>query len=294
VVALGFTLQPEDEFLRRCDRILRAVDYFEIAPETTWYETPDGELRENGFSRRFNAIAEELPGRFFVAHGVGFSLGTASRRDAARRRRWLDRVALDHARFRFRWYTDHLGASSLDGAPVTLPLPLPMTAESARVVRARLADLQTVVPRVGVENSVSYFLLGAPLDEARFLDRVVAGARVHLLLDLHNLYTMSVNFGFDTEDYLRQLNLSKVIEVHLSGGADSDGAWLLSGRVMRLDSHDAAIPDEVWRLAERVLPRCPNLRGVTVERMEGTVSARDVAPLAAEVRRARRLVEKLR
>ncbi len=294
MVALGFTLQPEADFLGRCDGIIRRlVDYFEVAPETTWYEGRDGALVENGFHRRFAALADEAPGRFFVAHGVALSMGTASAADAPRRRRWLARVAEDHRRFRFRWYTDHLGASALAGRAVTLPLPLPMDAEAARVVRGRLAAMQRVVPRVGVENNVAYFLLGAPLDEAAFLARVVRGRGVHLLLDLHNLYTMSVNFGFDPDEYLARLDLAKVIEVHLSGGKPSDPEWLPSRRVLRLDSHDAAIPDPVWRLAERVLPRCRRLRGVTVERMEGTVEAGDVAPLAAEVRRARRLVARL-
>jgi uncharacterized protein (UPF0276 family) len=176
---------------------------------------------------------------------------------------------------------------------VTLPLPLPMTAHAARVVRGRLDAMAKVVPRVGVENNVAYFLLGDPLDEPLFLNRVTRGAGRHLLLDVHNLHTLSVNFRFDPEAYLDRLDLTKVIEIHLSGGADSDPAWLPSGRTLRLDSHDHAVPEEVWRLFERVAPRCPRLRGVTLERMEGTVTAADVRPLAGELERARRTVARL-
>src|SRR5581483_8223623 len=186
----------------------------------------------------------------------------------------------------FRWYTDHLGATSLDGLAMTLPLPLPMTAAAAAVVRRRLAAMRRVVPEVGVENNVAYFLLGDALEEPGFLARILGARGAHLLLDLHNLYTMSQNFGFDPEAYLARLDLARVIELHLSGGADSDGAWLPSGRVMRLDSHDAAVPEAVWSLYERVAPRCPRLRGVTLERMEGTVGDADVAAIGDEFSRA--------
>ena len=103
---------------------------WEVAPETLWRHRSDGRLEENGYHRRF----AELPrrGRFFVAHGVGLSLGSGAAADARRRRAWLARVRADHATFGFRWYTDHLGASSVDGLAMTLPLPLPMTAEASR------------------------------------------------------------------------------------------------------------------------------------------------------------------
>src|SRR5262249_15363585 len=149
--------------------------------------------------------------------------------------------------------------------------------------------MATVVPDVGLENTVAYFLLGDPLDEPAFLGRVLAAPRRHLLLDLHNVYTMALNFGFDPEAYLERLDLGRVIEIHLSGGSPSDPGWLPSGRVMRLDAHDGAVPEAVWRLFDRVAPRCRRLRGVTLERMEGTVTSRaDVVQVRSEIQRARR------
>jgi uncharacterized protein (UPF0276 family) len=292
MIPVGFTLQPDAEFLERCARILRGADYWEVAPETLWRHRSDGRLEPNGFHRRFL----ELPrgGRFFVAHGVGLSLGTAAASDARRRRAWLGRVRADHAAFGFRWYTDHLGASAVDGLAMTLPLPLPMTAEAARVVRRRLAQMQRVVGDVGVENNVAYFLVGDALDEPRFLMDCVRAPRCHLLLDLHNVYTMAQNHGFDPADYLRRLDLGKVIEIHVSGGSDSDPRWLPSRRVLRLDGHDGAVPELVWRMLEAVAPRCPNLRGVTLERMEGTVADADVPRLRAELGRLRAAVQRRR
>ena len=59
------------------------------------------------------------------------------------------------------------------------------------MVRGALAAMQRVVADVGVENNVAYFLLGDPLDEPGFLARILRAAGMHLLLDLHNLYTMA-------------------------------------------------------------------------------------------------------
>mgnify|MGYP000964197200 CR=1 FL=1 len=81
---------------------------------------------------------------------------------------------------------------------------------------------------------------------------------------------------------------------HLAGGRDSDPQWLPSRRTLRLDGHDDAIPEDVWKLYEEVLPRCTNLRGVTLERMEGTVGENDVAPLRDELRRAREVLRACR
>jgi uncharacterized protein len=292
LIPVGFTLQPEEKFLELLGKLIGRADYYEIAPETLWAEDKRGALRPNGFHRRF-AQLKAITGKPFVAHGVGLSMGTASAADRPRTRQWLSAVGADHEVFEFLWYTDHLGATSVDGLSLTLPLPLPMTRPFASSVRRRLRQMQRVVPRVGVENNVAYFLLGSALEEPLFLRQILSARGMHLLLDLHNLHTMAVNFGFDPAEYVARLPLDRVIELHLSGGSFSDPRWLPSGKVLRLDSHDGAVPEEVWRLYEAVAPQCPRLRGVTLERMEGTVEQRHVAQLGEELARARGFARRL-
>jgi uncharacterized protein (UPF0276 family) len=287
VIAIGFTLQPDDEFLERAAPLCERADYLEVAPETLWYADARGALQPNGFWHRFAELADR--GRRFVAHGVGLSMGTNATSDRPRQRRWLERMAEDHARFRFGWWTDHLGASTLDGLALTLPVALPMSPRAAAIVRGRLAAMRSIVGEVGVENTVAYFTLGDPLEEPRFLKACLRAPGTHLLLDVHNLYTMALNFGFAPERYLEALPLERVIELHLSGGTMSPPEWLPSGRSLRLDGHDDAVPEPVWRLAEQIVPRCPHLRGITLERMEGTVAPADVRLLSDELDRARRL-----
>lgn len=285
--AIGLTLQPEREYLERCAPLFEQVDLLEVAPETTWRRDPAGALVPNGYHARFLELGARL-GKRFVAHGVGLSLGSSG--DHERRAAWLARLAADQRAFDYLWYTDHLGATALAGEAVTLPVGLPMTPGAAAVVRARLADMRRVVPRVGLENTAIYFTLGDPLAEPAFIREILRDEH-HLLLDLHNLHTMAHNCGFAPRDYLDRLDLSRVIEIHLAGGRDSDPAWLRSRRALRLDSHDAAVPEPVWKLLERALPRCPNLRAVVLERMEGTVDPGDELLLRDELHRARRTVQ---
>ena len=289
MVAFGITLQPEDEFLGHLDRVLREdVDYFEVAPETMWAVDDDDRFRPNRYRGTFLALAEKAR-RPFVAHGVALSLGSASPDDAPRRRRWLRQIAIDHRRFGFLWYSDHLGPTTVAGEAVTSPMPLPMTATSAALVRAQLAAMQRVVPNVGFENSVTYFLFGRLADEPAFFERILGPPGMHLVLDLHNVYTMARNLGGDPGAYLAAIDLRNVIEIHLAGGNRSQPGWLPGGRTVRLDSHDSAVPEEVWRLFAAVVPRCSGLRGVTLERMEGTVRAADGPLIREELRRARRV-----
>jgi uncharacterized protein (UPF0276 family) len=102
-----------------------------------------------------------------------------------------------------------------------------------------------------------------------------------------------VNQRFDLDEYLAGLDLSRVIEIHLSGGSESEPAWLPAGRTLRLDTHDGPVPEPVWRAFEKVRPSCPNLRGVVVERMTGTFNGPgDVNDYRDELRRARRVFER--
>lgn len=289
MVDVGFSLQPDSRFYELlADVCEESADYLEVTPETLWFGSAKGERRLNAFARQFLELRGRT-GKPFVAHGVGLSLGTLAAEDEPRFARCLDHAAELHERFQFAWYTDHLAASVVGGEDLILPLAIPFSAECAEHVRGRLERLQDIVPDVGVENTVTYFNVDRPEAEPQFLRRVLAGERLWQVLDLHNVYTMSLNFGFDPKEYVRQLDLSRVIEIHISGGSASDPKWLPEGRTQRLDSHDSAVPDAVWTLLSETLSGCSNLRGVTLERMEGSVGPGDVATIASELRRLKEL-----
>ncbi|MFO1054228.1 MAG: DUF692 family protein [Planctomycetota bacterium] len=291
MVDVGLSLQAERRYLDLVAPLaIGAADYVEVAPETLWHVADDGELEPNRYHREI----EELVRRHdlgVVAHGTGLSLGSADPRDELRLKRWLRRIRADLEVLRYRWYTDHIGVSMLAGRSLMLPMPLPPLPMTAELVRTRLGALQESIADVGFENTVHYFLLGAWLDEPAWIANALPAHGGWLLLDLHNAWTTGLNLGIDPQDWLSRIDLSRVIEIHVSGGSFSDPRWLPDGTTLRLDSHDHEVPGEVWKLLDEFLPRCPNLRGVTLERMEGSVTEDDVAPLQAELLRLREVVD---
>lgn len=286
-IPVGFVLQPDATHLRLSKPLLDAADYLELAPETMWRPGPEGDFVPNDFADLF---FEALHGRMCVAHGVGISIGEPGGAETARRQRWLAAMKRDQARFQFAWWTDHFGATSLAGENISLPVPIP---HSALVhVQDTLDAMATIVPDVGVENSALYFTFGEPGAEVVTLRESSKAPHRWLLLDLHNLIVNAHAQGFDARAYLAALDLSRVIEIHIAGGKPSDPRWLASGRTFRLDGHDEDIPEEVWTLLSEVLPHCTNLRGVTHERMEGTLlDERDVRRVMDELDRLRSVLQ---
>src|SRR5262245_46474638 len=285
-LGVGFALHSDLDYLELARPILEGeAEYFEVNPETLWRRR-GGRLERNDFHALFSEM-QRRSRKPFVAHGLAFSIGSPLAGDRARASAWLERLRDDQATFHFPFMTEHLGWTLADGRQAVLPLPLPLTAESVAAVAARMRLLSRVVPVVGFENNVTYFALGDVSREPEFFNAICRAAPCGLLLDLHNVHTQCVNAGIDADDYVDRIDASRVIQIHLSGGSDSEAAWLASRRVYRLDSHDGPVPEPVWRLLERVVPRCRNLRGIVVERLNGTFEAKDVPSLAGEVWRAK-------
>lgn len=289
-LGVGFPLHPDLEYLELTREIIeREADYYEINPETLW-RLEEGRLVRNDFHSLYQEFRDRSK-KPFVAHGLGFSPGTPLDDPAERVRTesWLERLRDDQSEFRFAWMSEHLGWTTIDGLQGVLPLPLPFDAEAAQTVAARMRLLSEVTPVTAIENNVTYFTLGDPADEPRFLNLITRSAPCRLLLDLHNVHAQCLNFKLDPFDFVDRIDLRSVVQIHLSGGSESDPEWVPSGRVFRLDSHDGPVPERVWSLLEHILPRCRNLRGIVVERLNGTFSAEEVPALAAEVRRAKEL-----
>ena len=122
--------------------------------------------------------------------------------------------------------------------------------------RARDTSLQSLI----LENiSYTVALPFGEMTEAGFLREVLDRSDCGLLLDVTNLYANSVNHGFDAREFLDELPLERVVQLHFVGGHWDDGVWI--------DSHSAATPDEVWNLLEDVLARAP-VKAALLERDE--------------------------
>jgi uncharacterized protein (UPF0276 family) len=133
----------------------------------------------------------------------------------------------------------------------------------SRAEVARLAPRAAALQRAyGVpllhENAAYYFPFpGGDLHEAEFLARLTEAAGTFLHLDLHNVYTNSVNLpGYRCDEYLAELPLDRVVAIHIAGGSYARGVYH--------DWHDSRVPEPVWEMLARVLS-ATRVKAVIVE-----------------------------
>jgi uncharacterized protein (UPF0276 family) len=125
-----------------------------------------------------------------------------------------------------------------------------------------------------LENLAFAFSMEDVSRQGDFLEQLLSGVDGFLLLDLHNIYCQIVNFDLDAEKLLRSYPLSRVREMHISGGSWSPS---VSGKrtAVRRDTHDDSVPPEVFDLLKLALSMCPETEFVFLERLADTMPESD-------------------
>lgn len=222
-------------------RIPHYEHIFAHRPEVDFFEIISENFMDAGGvpSRNLDRILERYP---VVLHGVCMSLGAPGPLDFE----YLGKLKALARRTQAPWFSDHLCWTRYGAHHFHDLLPLPYTAEAvARVAeKARIAQDFLELP-FGIENlsAVAEFT-ASTMPEWEFYRTVVEKSGCHMLLDANNIYVSSRNHDFDPAEYVRGLDLSKVLQIHLAGHTDK-GAYVL-------DTHDHPVRDEVWSLFESI------------------------------------------
>jgi len=281
---VGIALPGDAAFLARNRRLIEAdAEVFEVSPDTLW--------RADGARDAMHAALLALVHRAerpLLGHGVLFGLGNAV--PPPRREAWLRGLSRDQAAFGFAWLSEHLGFTDAGDRHTALALPLPCSEDGLVAAAAGLQALQRINPQVAFENGGNLFTLDDPLAEGPFFAELCRRTGAWLLLDLHNAYVTCLAARCDFARWLDALPWEHVIEVHLSGGSESEPAWLPSGRVLRLDSHDDAVPEPVWGAFAQAIRRAPHLRAVVLEWLPDAIDDGAAAALARDFARARSML----
>jgi len=260
------------------------VDFLSIMPDLFWTDHGTG-AEKNRFVEldSWTEFLDWAVGRMpVVAHSIGLSLGSAAFDDDD----YVEQLAGWHRRYGFLWHSDHLSFAQVRSASgheqhAGMAVPLPYDFEVLDMVAGRIRALRPKLPSPFlIENAVTYLRFAdEDMSEPEFLNALVRQSGCFILLDLHNLHTNARNHGFDASDFLRRLDLAAVMEVHIAGGGEIAG--------MYTDSHSGACPEPVWALLEEVLPRAPNLKGVTFEFHDSYFPVFGAAGVHAELARAK-------
>ncbi|RYZ02762.1 MAG: DUF692 domain-containing protein [Myxococcales bacterium] len=215
---------------------LLPIDFFEVSPENY--------MRRGGY---YPAQLEKLRERYpLVTHGLTLSIGA----DEAPDGEYLRELRAEVARTGSPLHSDHLCFSSVGPRSLHELLPLQHSRRNvARVAdRARRMRDALGVP-FALENITYYAHPGrAELSELDFLSSVLEASDAGLLLDVNNVYVNALNHGTDPAQLIRELDPSRVVEIHVAGHTRKP-----SGLV--LDTHGAPVADPVLELLELALRR---------------------------------------
>jgi len=235
----------------------RAVDWLELLS--------DNYLGVGGPRR---AQLEALRRDHVVAlHGVG--LGIAN--DAPPSREYLTALRELIQFVEPALVSDHLCWTGIGGRNSHDLLPIAYMSEVLSLVSERVARVQdTLGRRLLLENASAYVAFRADdMSEGEFLAELCARTGCGVLLDVNNLFVNAANLGADPREMLGALREPDVAYFHVAGHAALPG--------VRIDTHGADVPADVWALFREAVRRFPRAH-VILERDDA------IPPLAALLR----------
>lgn len=221
-----------------------AIDFLECAPDN-WI----------GVGGRLGDALETLSSRHpLTCHGLSLSLGGPEPLDRDLLQCTRDFLDRHHVRL----YSEHLSYCTDDGHLYDL-MPIPFTEEAVHHVAARIRQAQDLLGRrIAVENVSYYAAPWQAMDEADFVNAVLAEADCDLLLDVNNVYVNSINFGYDPQAFLARMPAARIASYHVAGHYDQADD-------LKVDTHGTSVKHDVWALLDTAY-RLHGVRPTLLER----------------------------
>ncbi|MEM4398691.1 MAG: DUF692 family protein [Candidatus Nitrosocaldus sp.] len=231
------------------------IDVVEVEPQNFWLHTLSNRFRmDDDISKRIMALPCKK-----IVHSVSIPVGGSVTPDPQQVSLLAHIVdELDAA-----WASEHLAFNRARvGAEIFntgFLLPPSQTEEGVEyAIRSIRAIMGALSVPFAVETGVNYLKPNEhEFSDGEFIARIVKKAGCGILLDLHNIWTNEMNGRQRVDEFIEDIPLDMVWEVHLAGGVEEDGYWL--------DAHAGAIPEDLLRVAERIIPRLKNLHAIIFE-----------------------------
>jgi uncharacterized protein len=221
-----------------------------------------------------------------IGHGVHYSLLSADEQEY--HQIWLNRLKQELKHRNYRRITEHFGFMRAGRFRRNTPLPVPYREEFVKIGVENLKKLTDVVRKpIGLENFAFAFCMDDIKNQGEFLDKVLSPTDGHLVLDLHNLHCQVINFKVEFIELIKSLPLTRVNEIHISGGS----WWEYQNKQLRRDSHNEGVPEQIWEILPQVLKLCPNLDTIIYERIGSALSTKEEKlEFVSEFRRLKKLI----
>lgn len=211
-------------------------------PDVPWFEVlTDNYMGAGGLPLyHLEKISEDYLLSF---HGVGLSLASTDPVN----QKYLSRLKQLIEQFQPKQVSDHLAWVSTGNHYVHELMPFPYTEEALNIIADKINRIEDYLGQILiVENPSSYLdFTITEMTEWEFLQQLVDKTSCGLLIDVNNVYVSAQNNGFDANEYLSNIPVDHVKEIHLAGYEDR-GSYLY-------DTHGYRIHDEVWSLYKTAL-----------------------------------------
>lgn len=257
------------EFL---EAVVPFVDYLEIAPDAIASFDGDKPYLRPEVIADLQEIARRVR---LIVHGVGLSIGSYDS--------WNDGylALLDQlfAEVPVEWHSEHLGYTTVRGQFLGTMLPVPRTQQALELVAERAAKIVDRYRIPFLLEHVVGLLPDAPHEftDAEFANLVASSSGCGLIVDAYNLLCDHVDRGLDVGDFVAQLDLRHVVELHVAGGTTYKG--------LALDVHSRATAPVTVSLAKEILVRQSNIRAVTYEVLEEAIPVLGARQITQELMR---------
>lgn len=249
----ALVIPADEEIPLRAGIGLRAEHFEEVlvqTPDVGWFEAHS----ENYFGIGDSALQGRRGGKSLEylervrqlypvsLHGVGLSIGTT------------DPLNLDHLvklkqliqRIQPGLLSEHLSWGSVRGQYFNDLLPMPYTEEALNHMVQRVDQVQDILDmQILIENVSSYLeYKSSTIPEWEFVAALSQRTGCGILLDVNNIFVNAMNHGFDPGLFVQSMPVGAVKEIHLAGHTIKE----VDGNIIRLDTHDQLVCDEVWDL----------------------------------------------
>lgn len=239
-IGIGLRHEMASDIIKNRD----CIDWLEFYPDSFIHQEADITLLEE--------VKEMFP---LCPHCLNFSIGSKERIN----KEYLNSIKKMVNAYNSPWFSDHLCFTQVNGVDVGHLAPIERSEESLEIVTRNIKTIKKEIKKEFlIENITFDFELPTnQYNEMEFINKVLENADCGLLLDVTNVFINSENHKFDPYKYIDEINLERVIEIHIAGGIkDSQGYWI--------DSHSERINKEVWNLLEYTL-RKSSTKGILLE-----------------------------
>ncbi len=200
-----------------------------------------------------------------TGHGVYFSLFSGKWTNG--QQNWLQQLKTLSAQFKFDHITEHFGFMTGENFHTGAPLSIPFTQTTLAIGQDRLKRIRDACNcAVGLENLAFAYTLDDVKKHGDFLSRLLEPVNGFIILDLHNIYCQLNNFDIAYENVINCYPLDLVREIHISGGS-WENSIATPGKKIRRDTHDDAVPAEVFELLTQTIYKCANLKYAVLEQL---------------------------